>query len=469
MQCASTFNEVRRAAYVEGVRQAPMIFILLIPYVAAAIMALADVRGRFAVRRIPTPALSPGAWVWILTIAYAAQLFVTWWAAGHQSPERMPYSQLPLPVLDWHTQHTGVVSGAIVVLGALQTYALLALYRANLSRVALAVGFAALAALSLAMPAFASFDPYGYVHDAALGRGAWTPPPVLTGEAGLLDRWLGKPVPAFYGPLWIPIVQLATGAASSLLGKLMLLRVFGLGLLLALLALMRGLGIPRRAIAIAALNPGLMFEFVANAHNDLIPIVILAMAACVVRRHHLLATALIVVAGTIKIPYALVGLPVLASILPAMKRYVLCVVAIVAAAAITLLGAGKPYLNALLHQAGRHGPWSLWHAPVVVLALVFLALAIAGYRRYRAAVWLFPALGAFSLPFIYPWYLIWAFPYALGRRAVLVHLLLGFPLAIALTQHELTTVLTLFIAFPLVTAILCLPSRALSGRRTAAI
>jgi hypothetical protein len=434
---------------------ARVIFMRLIPYLAVAIMVACDLRGRFPVRRIRTPMWSPAIWIAILVAGYACQIGMTWWAATHQMHERMPYAQLPLPVVDVYTQYQNAISAILIVLGALQTYALLAIYRANPSRVAVATGCAILALLSVAMPALASFDPYGYVHDAILGWGAWTPPAVLHGDAGLLDQWLGQPVPAFYGPLWIPIVQMITGASGSLLGKLIALRIAGLAMFLVLLVLLRTLGMPRRIVAIAALNTGMLFEYVANAHNDLMPIALILVAACLVRRNAVLAAAFVMIAGIIKIPYAIVGLPILACV-PALKRYVLCVALIAGAVWVTWLGAGKAYADALFHHAGRAASWTLWHAPVVVLALVLLAVAIAGGRRYKSAVWLFPALGSFSLTFTYPWYLVWGLPYALGRRAVMVHLLVGFPLAIALVQHEFMSALTFFVVYPALIVLLCM-------------
>jgi len=134
---------------------------------------------------------------------------------------------------------------------------------------------------------------------------------------------------------------------ATLLGKILALRVFGALLMASLLIAMRALGLPRRFLTVTALNPGLMFQFVANAHNDLIAILIVTLAAAVIRRSPTAGVGLIAVAGLVKIPFVLLGLPVLAVLRPAARtRYVGGVAAIVAVLVVSWLGAealtGRP-------------------------------------------------------------------------------------------------------------------------------
>jgi hypothetical protein len=87
--------------------------------------------------------------------------------------------------------------------------------------------------------------------------------------------------------------------------------------------------------------------------------------------------------------------------------------------------------------------------------MVLLVVAIPGGRRYRSAVWLIPTIGAFGIPIVYPWYFLWGLIYALPRRRVLRHLLVGFPLAAAMVQHEFWSPITIFVLVPLLAAALC--------------
>ena len=54
------------------------------------------------------------------------------------------------------------------------------------------------------------------------------------------------------------------------------------------------------------------------------------------------------------------------------------------------------------------------------------------------------------MPLIFPWYLIWGFPYALARHRILGGLLVAFPFAAALVLPEFTRVWTLLLVFPMI-------------------
>ena len=436
-----------------------MILMLLIPYLAALVFVACDLRGRFATSRIRTPLWPSWWWISAIVTSYAVQIALAWWAATHQEVIRVPSGLLPLPVLDTHVLHRNLVSIAVALIGALQTYALLGLFRAKPAPRAIAIGCAAMAVLSLGSPALASFDALGYVHDALLGRAAWAPPPVLPGQLHVVDLWFGRPMMSVYGPLWIPIVTIMTAAASGWLAKVLLLRAFGIAFLGALFVLLRALKMPARTLAIACVNPALFFEFVANAHNDVIPVLIVAAGAILMKRWQSAAAAAIVVAGSIKLPYVALGLPVLSAVRPQLARYAWCAAAVLVTIAISWFGGGAPYLHSLLDRNTRAqwDTWNLWHLPGVVVALALLARAVAGGRRYRSALWLMPILGSFSLPITFPWYFAWGFPYAFGQRRLLAHLLIGFPLAAALVTHELVSVWLLFFIYPLLVLVLCVP------------
>ena len=178
----------RASARVAKTMNDAVLAIFLVPYAAAAIFVIADLRGSFARSHVPTPPLSGALWVLAGTLLYAAQLGLSWWAATHQADPRFSYRLLPLPVVDLTGTPHDLLSVAVVAIGAAQSYVLLGLYRSNPSHRVLVAGFAALAAMSLSSPSFASFDPYGYVHNSLLGRLAYAPPAApFAGEYHVID------------------------------------------------------------------------------------------------------------------------------------------------------------------------------------------------------------------------------------------------------------------------------------------
>jgi hypothetical protein len=428
------------------------VLILVVPYLAVFALIAFELRGALARRAIRTPDMP--AWLWTIGIVamYVEQIALIRFGATHATPLPPWRLTMPIPVLYIGTWNADWVSASFLAAGALQSYALLALYRSNVSRTLAGAGLAVLLGISLAAPALSSFDLYGYVHNGILGFASWEPPLVrFPGDFHVIDLWFGtKPTYSLYGPLWLVIVQLVTVAPATLLGKIMALRIFSACLYLALLVAMRAAGLPRRMLVVTALNPGLMMQFVANGHNDLIAIVLIAVAAALVRRNPVAAFGLIAVAGAVKLPYVVLGLPILASIAPASRRYLGCAAAVVAALGVSWFGGGAPYWHVLTRHAFISPLQNALHVVPVVCALAAIAVAVAGGRRLISAVWLLPTLGAFGLPLIFPWYLIWGLPYALARHRILGALLVGFPFAAALVLPEFTRVWTLLLVFPMI-------------------
>ena len=411
--------------------------ILVVPYLAVFALIAFELRGALARRAIRTPDMP--AWLWTIGIVamYVEQIALIRFGATHATPLPPWRLTMPIPVLYIGTWNADWVSASFLAAGALQSYALLALYRSNVSRTLAGAGLAVLLGISLAAPALSSFDLYGYVHNGILGFASWEPPLVrFPGDFHVIDLWFGtKPTYSLYGPLWLVIVQLVTVAPATLLGKIMALRIFSACLYLALLVAMRAAGLPRRMLVVTALNPGLMMQFVANGHNDLIAIVLIAVAAALVRRNPVAAFGLIAVAGAVKLPYVVLGLPILASIAPASRRYLGCAAAVVAALGVSWFGGGAPYWHVLTRHAFISPLQNALHVVPVVCALAAIAVAVAGGRRLIS---------------IFPWYLIWGLPYALARHRILGALLVGFPFAAALVLPEFTRVWTLLLVFPMI-------------------
>jgi hypothetical protein len=396
-----------------------------------------------------TPKLPAWVWVAVLAVSYAVQLGVILYAALNQPGMPDWRLSMPIPVIDDRglpTANGDLVTAVMLILAALQSYALLALYRLQLSRKLLLAGCGLLLVMSLFAPALMSFDMYGYVRGAVLGIASYTPADIpFSGDYHILNLWFNGPIYTLYGPLWIVMAQAVTAAAPTFFAKLVSFRVFGVLLYVAFLAGLRACGAKPRMMAIAALNPGLMLEYVANAHNDFIAIVLIVFAAAMMRARPLVGLGLVAVAGLVKLPYAIFGLPVLAAIRPVWLRYtgafaMLAVVIVVswtgggpATVPVTLPVLGTiaipAYIATLVGHVGSR-PEDIIHRFAGLVAIVALFAAMAGMRRYRTVPWVVPQIAAA----VFAWYLVWGLPYALNRHRALSYLLVCFPLVVVLIE-----------------------------------
>jgi hypothetical protein len=430
-----------------------MTILFLIPYAVALAFLAAEMSGRIAKREWRMPQAPAWVWVAVLVATYAVQMLAARYAATHNPMSAIP---LPIPVVFPGMDRPDALAFVFVALAAVQSLALVGLYRKHIAPSLLVAGCSALLILSICAPVLTSFDLYGYVHNALLGRAAWLPYHVpFQGEYAAIDRWFGvidarngTPSSALYGPLWFPIVQSVMLPMPTLLAKILAYRVFSAGAFVALIVLLRALGLPQRLVAAAALNPALAFAFVANAHNDLLAIAVVAGAAVAVRRSFALAGLLLVVAASIKLPYAVLGLPVIACIEPIGRRIAGAAIVVAASAALSWLGGGSAYVQSLSRWSGSSAN-SAWHLVPLLAALALVAAALFGFRRLKTAVWTIPVIGAFRQAFVPPWYLVFGLPYALGRHNVLRYLLISYPFAAAIVTAEFMRVWTLFLLFPL--------------------
>jgi hypothetical protein len=421
-----------------------------IPALLALLLILAEYTGRLSSRTPRTPNWSGRWWIAALVGSYVAVLSMAWYAACHEYPMNAWRATMPLPVVDKdgvEIEHGNLVAVAMLALATLQSYALLGLYRAKPRYRAVWLGCAAMLLLSCSAPVLTSFDLYGYVQYATLGLKAYQPSSLpFVGEYHIFDLWHDRPITAPYGPLWLVVAPLVTSALPTLLSKMLALRVLSALLFLALLAGLHALGTPARIRNVAALNPGLMLQFVANAHNDLLPIVLIVWGAVLVRTRTPLAFGLIAAAGLVKLPYMILGLPILAAAGRRWSTLAGIALTIMAVVGLSWATGGSGYLAALTAHVHEY-PQDLAQHVAALAALVLILLATANRRRIRAAVWAIPMLSAA----LYPWYFVWGLPYALARRRALGYLLVGFPFVTVLTGLSLfLRVWQLSIVLPLV-------------------
>jgi hypothetical protein len=447
---------------------------VLVPAFFVLVLVVSEWFGLLSSRTPRTPRVPLWGWITALALSYAAQLAIVLYASHHQYPVAAWRRAMPLAVVDDRglgMQNADLATASMLALAALQSYALLAVYRhahAPSDKRWVALGCAVMLLFSLAAPALISFDMYGYAHDAVLGLAAYNPPNIpFTGEYRIFDLWFGHPSPTLYGPLWIVLVRIVTFFGATLFGKLVAWRVFCVALYVALLGGLRALRVPQRIFAVAALNPGLMLQFVANGHNDMIAIVLLVFAAALIRAQAWIGPGLIAVSGLIKLPYAVLGLPILAAL--SMRRRILAATAAMAiVAALSWAGGGRGYLASLVGHIGSR-PEDVMHRAAGAVALVLVAIAFFGGRRLRSGVWAMPMLGAY----MFSWYFIWGLPYALAKRRVLSYLLVCFPFAMMLLETAFLRLWELFFVLPAVALIslfaperpLRLPPRPKAGSR----
>jgi hypothetical protein len=406
--------------------------------------------GLLSSRTPRTPKLPAWTWIAALIGSYAVQIGTVYYAAHNQYPADPWRYSMPLMVVDDRglaTAHADLLTGIMLALAALQSYVLLAVYRSAPSQRIVFAGCAALLALSLAAPALMSFDLYGYVHDGLLNLAAYTPPSTpFPGEYHVFDLWFGHPSATLYGPLWLVIAPIVTSLGPTLLTKILALRLLNAALFVALVAGLGVLGLPPRVRAIAALNPGLALQFVANGHNDIIAIVLLVYAAAFIkRRAPWLGTGLIAVAGLVKLPYAILGLPVLAAVRPVPARLAWAIAMLAAVVACSWLGGGVGYFNSLFGNVTSR-PEDIVHRVAGVVALALIALAFFGGRRLRTTGWVVPNLAVS----VFAWYFAWGVPYALARRRIVSYVLVLFPFVTVLFESSFERAWELLVVLPIV-------------------
>jgi hypothetical protein len=399
-------------------------------YIAALVLLVFELRGVSMTLSVVVPRWRAWCWAATLLVAYAAQLEVVRYAALSLTSSQPWRSQLPIPVAEHGMTHPDLVEAALLCLAVYQSFALYALYRTMPSRLVFFGGGALMAVLSVVAPAFISPDAYAYVGDAILGVRAYAPPKSdFTAEYGLINRFFAAPMlPAPYGPLWIAVVRLVTDSAPTLLSKLIALRLLGAASFVALLAALRAYGVRPRLLTVAALNPAMAQQYVADAHNDLLGIALVVAAAALVRqRRATVASGITAAAGLVKLPFTVLALPIFAAVKPRWLRYACATGAIAVAIAISWWGAGAGYFRGLNVHVPAPGPVYVLNVVVSLAALFLLGLATIGGRRLYSGVWLIAMMSSY----VATWYMAYGLPYALARHRLVAYLLIALPFACA--------------------------------------
>jgi hypothetical protein len=363
---------------------------------------------------------------------------------------------LPYRVIDTVFAPPAWIHVAMIVLAALQTLALYALYRALRDReagrgeyVALALVAAFMIGVALQAPTVNGFDAYADAGYAKLGLAhAYTPLATPLGNGfGLVNTIWGNPMPPdAQGPGWVALAAATAGRAATVGGAIFTLRVIEVVALLALTALLVRRN--RAAIAIpalVALNPALYLTFVVNAHPDLFAVTLAIGAAAAAAAFPILAVVLLACAALIKLPLILLApavlvpprasTPLTARTSAAARLAYIALAALIAVLASLSLG-GTPYLarfaaevRAAFVPAGVTGliAVAIRCGLVIVAATALVRVFRFGFVR-PAAQWSFIVLS----PTIAPAAVAWILPYSAQARTLLAASLILFPIATAI-------------------------------------
>jgi len=376
--------------------------------------------------------LAVGVSALALPIAFAGQLLLLQYQSGHDGPRPDWVGYAPLlvayPGVQLGPLHPAFSLGALI-LAIVQTAALAGFVAAllqhdeiasdparRLARTLTPYVAGVLGLLALWSPAVSSSDIFGYVGLGMLGPHPFDRPEhFFSGEfARFFDA---RPVaPTIYGPLWTAVNAAVVAPGSSFFAKVMLLRVEGFLSFAVLSALVHRVTKSSPLTAAVLLNPFLWYQFVTNAHNDILGIVLLVGAVALTSRGRAaIAVPVVAAAGLVKFPLLLVGAVVFAregprrAVAYALSAIVLCLVC-------SAVFGGKAYVDALLVT----GQLTADTSPLfkdLKLAIALCSVVLTAFVLLRGR---FPGFGGFVYPAIapifFPWYLAWALPYALAAR-----------------------------------------------------
>ena len=369
----------------------------------------------------------------LIGLSLAAVFTLQLWFLEHNSAFHYVTSQLR--VVDPTYRPTWAAQGVIIALSLIETTLLLVLFfrvfsgpRLRLfSIVAIAISFGLMSFAALKSGVVASADPYFYAVYGKLPtwRAAYDPPLNPFHDALTpLNLFANQQVPCVYGPLWLFVDRLELSTATTVAQTLAAQRVAGIMMLLGLLWALRQARFSSALIVAVALNPWIFFEFVFNAHNDIIAVLLITLGLALAGRFPVAAAALAASAGLIKISLILPALLIFVRRPRVVERVGYGGVTVLAFALASWAWGGIPYLHALnkqfAHNVGITGLHTAGIALIVHAAFAVVAIAATVVALLYGLVSTTVAWSYFAISVrVFPWYALWGAPYALldQRRA----------------------------------------------------
>jgi hypothetical protein len=434
-------------------------------YVGVVLVGLVWLAVRRRYGAAPWPKLPVPDRVWLVPLfaassvaLFIAKLLTVAFVAHHQIAS-VCYLHLPVPVVADFDQISGGAamvgsSAALAAYAVAQAFLLACLYlafeRRPLSaweRRATGCVFALGIAAAILSPAMTSRDPYMYFSFAKLGLASYAAAPRAIDVPDFPTRaWCyDLLLPSAYGPAFVLYERTLLAAVHNPVAAVVVLRSTNALWLIACIAFLKRIGVVKPAIAIFALNPVVLFEYVTNAHNDIIAICLI-LAAMSLDGALLASLAMVTVAGLVKLPFAAIGALAFARRPSLPQRVVPAVAGVLLTVALSYAIAGRAYFAGLwfyhnvLGSAGN--PLEIALTAFAVVAVVF---AIARQAYTGIAPFSFPAFSAVEIE---PWYALWGLPYALRERRHLAIFLILLPIGAYLMDDSVSAKiqLVLFVA-----------------------
>jgi hypothetical protein len=375
----------------------------------------------------------------LLAAAFAVQLHVIGLAAQQQVPLPAWRAALPLVPIDdsaplfGHTsQWIGIASGALAILQAVLLASLYFALRGRTVGRATWFGLGACAVVmaveALRSSGLTSSDVYLYAGHGRLGLDAYAPPAArFPGEFGAINDLRGAPIyPSLYGPLWLAVAAGVVAAVHGLAAQLVAFRLVGCALFAVCAALVALLRREASSVVLFAVNPAFYEQYVANAHNDVLPLALTLGAIVVAARRTWLGVALVAAAGATKLPFALAGLVAFGAVTSRATRLALGACCVGGALAATYVASGGAYFATSARMSARITHDALvvaTHDVTIALAVLAALLALVFVRYLSGASWSFVALSTT----LFPWYVAWSVPYALLEERMLPVFLCALP------------------------------------------
>ncbi len=232
-----------------------------------------------------------------------------------------------------------------------------------------------------------------------------------------------KEVSAVYPPFAQMVHALIFLGFRSVTGFKLAFLLVEIGLVAAILALLRLRGEQLSQVLVYAWNPLVVVEVAWSGHHDVLVVGLLFWAVFLLQIRRVLPALSFLGAAALSKLYPLIMLPTFLRGLS--TRYWGWLIAVLMVMIVPYLGAGKQILDGLnlyrdhwrfngflFSWLTGHGLSQTWVEGLLGTSLLVLLgfCLLGGYCRLRQLFWLTGAVLLFS-PSLYPWYLVWIIPY----------------------------------------------------------
>jgi hypothetical protein len=408
-------------------------------------------RSRFPLRKgkVCSISLSPPVWSipWIMFtmfMLFTMQLTTVAFMAHHQNASPC-WLRLPIPAVSDLQANNGNPAQSmpgfiLVVIAMMQTCLLLLLHLAQCNaadRRLTILSYVICAAMiieAIIAPAMTSSDAYYYLAYAKLGFASYSAQPqLLPVHAPPFTDWcIHSLAPSAYGPAFIAYLQLVLAVPHAPIAQLLTLRALNALWFLALLALLRCAGASSDILLISALNPVLLFQYIANPHNDIIAVVLTVFGMVTIAFSPIISALAVIGAASVKLSFALIGALVFTRLSSAWKRLGAAACTFFLAIFCSYLFAGPTYFASFAyyaHSLSSHTNFLQYIVAVIAVAASFLALLSNRYGF--TGLYALPTLRVQTL---FPWYALWSLPYALCEKRLLPPFFILMPIVSVLME-----------------------------------